>query len=62
MKFFILSVSALAVFVGLSSCEKHDWKETQKLFDSNAKSGQDDHGHAEHSEEKHDDRAGHESH
>ncbi|MGJ8671779.1 hypothetical protein [Rubritalea sp.] len=52
MKSFILSVSVVAVFVGLSSCEKHDWDKTKQLYESH-----DDHGHsdnADHGHEGHD--------
>lgn len=51
MKFFILSASALALFVGLSSCEKHDWDKTKKLYETHdepahaEESGHSGHGH-----------------
>ena len=71
MKFFILSASILAVFVGLSSCEKHDWDKTKKLYESHDAHGHDEHGHAdkEHGEDKDDtpskkehDHSGHPAH
>jgi hypothetical protein len=57
MKSFILSASVLAAFIGLSSCEKHDWDETKKLYESS-----DDHGHDSHDDDHkkgaaHDDHA-----
>jgi len=54
MKFFILSASILAVFVGLSSCEKHEWDKTKQLYESHDAHGHDEHGHAdkEHGEHK----------
>lgn len=51
MKFFILSASALAIFVGLSSCEKHDWDKTKQLYKTHdgpahaEESGHEGHGH-----------------
>ena len=45
MKLFILSASILAVFVGLSSCEKHEWDKTKQLYESH-----DAHGHDQHAE------------
>ena len=56
MKFFILSASILAVFVGLSSCEKHEWDKTKQLYESH-----DAHGHDEHAEHDHGDK-GHDEH
>ena len=51
MKSFILSASILAVFVGLSSCEKHEWDKTKQLYESH-----DAHGHDEHAEHGHADK------
>ncbi|MEO1857980.1 MAG: hypothetical protein ABGY95_11540 [Rubritalea sp.] len=59
MKSFILSASILAVFVGLSSCEKHEWDKTKQLYESHDAHGHDDHaghGHDEHAEEGHADK------
>ena len=53
MKSFILSASVLAFFVGLSSCEKHDWDKTKKLYESHDAHGHADHGHDDHSENSH---------
>lgn len=51
MKFFILSASLLSVFVGLSSCESHDWDKTKKLYES--------HGDASHAAPAADSHADH---
>jgi len=52
MKFFILSASILAVFVGLSSCEKHEWDKTKQLYESHDAHGHDDHADKDHGEHK----------
>lgn len=47
MKSFILSTCIVAAFVGLSSCEKHDWDKTKKLYETHDDKGHDDHsGHS----------------
>ncbi|MFC5051468.1 hypothetical protein ACFPK9_12710 [Rubritalea spongiae] len=56
MKSFILSAGVVAAFVGISSCEKHDWDKTQKLYESHDEHGHDDHGHG-HSDAAHDDHS-----
>ena len=48
MKFFILSASILAVFVGLSSCEKHDWEDTKTLYESHGDDHADKGGEKKH--------------
>lgn len=57
MKSFILSACVLAAFVGLSSCEKHDWDDTKKLYETKDEHGHDDHGHKD--SQKKDDHAAH---
>lgn len=63
MKLFITSASILTLFVGLSSCEKHEWDKTKKLYESHDEAGHDDHGHDDHghaaAEAGHDDHSDH---
>lgn len=62
MKLFITSASVLALFVGLSSCEKHVWKDEDgkgvvELYKSHDDHGHDEAGHETHSEqEAHDEK------
>lgn len=46
MKIFITSVSLFTLFIGLSSCEKHDWNKTKQLYESHDKAGHGEAGHA----------------
>ena len=64
MKSFILSASILSVFVGLTSCEKHEWDKTKQLYESHDAHGHDDHsghghGHDKHTEKGHGDKSEH---
>ncbi|MFC4991056.1 hypothetical protein [Rubritalea tangerina] len=63
MKLFIYSASALALFAGLSSCEKHEWKDDQGKGVVELYKSDDDHGHDAHGDHghdhKHEDKAGH---
>lgn len=54
MKIFITSASILTLFVGLSSCEKHDWNKTKQLYETHEADGHaDSHGESHAEEGKH---------
>ena len=48
MKLFIKSASVLALFVGLSSCEKHVWEDENGKGVVELYKPHDDHGHGDH--------------
>ncbi|WP_018969374.1 hypothetical protein [Rubritalea marina] len=51
MKALTLIVSSLGLLIGFSSCEKHDWEDTKKIFESK----DDAHGHGDdHGQDKKD--------
>ena len=53
MKALTLIVSSLGLLIGFSSCEKHDWEKTKKLYES--KDDHAEHGHKDdaHKSDKH---------
>lgn len=64
MKSFILITSAMAAFVGMTSCEKHDWEDENgkgvvELYRSDDASKEGDHGHAEHKQQNEQDDKAH---
>jgi ABC-type Zn2+ transport system substrate-binding protein/surface adhesin len=48
MKALTLIVSSLTLLIGFSSCEKHDWEDTKKLYETHDDHGHGDHGHDDH--------------